>query len=211
MIEFRLDNQGNEDWGSFSVQYNEKEYQFPYYIPSGEIFNHDPPSLISFKCVVLTVLTPLISIIRSVYWLGVSIFLILAETYRYLDGQGSSEDVQIAIYESSFESVRGLGYGTLMMGCAFVGIFAPYQGRLHYGWLERELNHHSDGPHRNKIYAAICFQRLFVLAEDGENSDQAAEKITKYLTRIDTIFRAFWSCSYQQLMVELRGTRSVIT
>lgn len=199
-----LSDNSNFVWANFSVEYKEQEYQFPYYVPTGEIFNHDPSKLIRMKCLALTCLTPLVSVVRSIYWFTHAIFMVLTEVFRYLDGQDQTEDTRIAMSEYVYDSARALGYGTLMTGCALMGVFAPYQGRLHYGWLERELNHHSDGPHRDKFYLAICFQRICVLSEDEEETNETTEKMTKYLARIDAIRQAFWSCSIPQLMVELK-------
>jgi hypothetical protein len=191
-------------WSNISVEYQKKEYQFPCYTPTGEVFNHDPSMLIRIKCLALTCLTPLVSVARSIYWFANAIFMVLKEIFYYLDGQDQTDDTRIAMGDYAYESLRVLGYGTLMTGSALMGVVAPYQSRLHYGWLERELNYHSDGPHRDKFYLAICFQRLYVLSEDEEETGETAEKLTKYLARVDAIRAAFWSCSLDQLMVELR-------
>jgi hypothetical protein len=211
MTEIRQEPQGLSDWGNIFLEYHEKEYRFPYHIPSGEVFNYDPTLLIRFKCVGLVAMTPLVSLIRSVYWFAVSIFMVLSEVYRYLDGQSPSEEAQEAIYANAYDSLRALGYGTLMTGSALMGIFAPYQGRLHYGLFERELNHHSDGPHRDKFYMAICFQRLTNLSSEDEDEDQVEDKLTRYLDRIDSIRTAVWACSLQQLTAALSGKRPVET
>lgn len=203
MTDIRLENQGNSDWGNVFLQHGEKEHRFPYHIPTGEIFNHDPDSLIRFKCAVLTVMTPLVSVMRSVYWLALSIFLVLTEFYRYLDGQSLSPDDQEAIYETAYDSLRALGYGALMTGTALTGIIAPHQARWRYGGYERALNRHEDGPHRDKFYVAICFQRLYTMAEDVQDMDEVDEKLTKYLDKIDAIRIAAWSCDIQDFLVLL--------
>ncbi len=204
MTGIRLEKQANAEWGSLFLQYSEKEYEFPYHIPSGEVFNHDPAFLIRFKCFALVCLTPLISAIRSVYCLALSVFLIISEVYRYLDGQSLSQEAQIAVYENAFDSARALGYGALMTGCGFMGIFTPYEARRDYSAFERNLNRHGDGPHRDKFYLAICFQRLSVIPEDDLDVNQVENKLTNYLARIDAIRAALCACSIHQLLVELR-------
>lgn len=203
MSSVRLENH-SADWGTVFIQHDDEEVAFPYHIPTREIFNHDPELLVRIKCIGLTCLTPLASLIRSVYWLSQSIFLILTEVYHYLDGQAISDDAQGIIEESAYDTVRALGYGALMTGSAFMGIFDPNQGRYYYGRLERELNRHWDGPHRDKFYLAICFQRIFVIPEDDEELTEVEDRLTKYLDRIDEIRAAFWSCDVEQLMVGLR-------
>lgn len=208
-MEIRFEEQLNSSWGEFVLPHNEKEYKFPCHIPSREIFNLDPDSVIRGKCLALILLTPVVSVARSVYWLAQSIFMALAGVYRYLDGQGASQEDQDAIYETAQDSVRALGYGVLLTGCAFIGVGAPYWGRLHYGWLERSLNRHVDGPHRDKYYLAYCFQRLSMLPEDyPENCDQVTEKLTKYLDLIHSIRAAIFSGSFDQLERELRLLRA---
>lgn len=204
MTSVGLDNSSSSLWSNFSVEYKDKEYQFPCYIPTGEIFNHDPSMLIRVKCLALIGLTPLVSVARSIYWFTNAIFMILTEMFCYLDGQDQTGDIRKAMVEYACDSVRAFSYGALMTGCALIGVLAPYQGRLYYGWLERELNHHSDGPHHDKFYLAFCFQRRCVLLDDEEETDKATEKLTKYLARIDAIRAALWSCSIDQLMGELR-------
>lgn len=203
MASVGLDNNSNSLWSNFFVEYQEKEYHFPCYTPTGEIFNHDPAMLIRMKCLALTGLTPLVSVARSVYWFANAIFMALKEVFSYLDGQDQTEETRIAMGEYAYESLRALGYGALMTGWALVGVVDPDQARLQYGWLERELNHHSDGPHRDKFYAAFCFQRICILSGDEEESGKAAEKLIRYLARIDEIRTLLWSCSIQQLMVAL--------
>lgn len=202
MTSIRLENPGNTEWGKISLQYHGNEYQFPYHISSEQIFNYDPDPLIRVKCIALIGVTPLISIVRSVYWLSLSFFTALSEMYRYLDGQSPSQHAQSMIGERAWDSIRALSYGALMMKSALIGVFAPYQGRLQYGEYERELNRHLDGPHRNKFYLAICFQRLYVIPED--DTDEMESKLTQYLARIDAIRGALWGCSLQQMMVQLR-------
>src|SRR5262249_52339014 len=152
---------------------------------------------------------PLVSVMRSVYWLAISIFMVLSEAFLYLDAQSSSEEAPLAIYEKAYDSIRALGYGALMTKCALMGIFSPYQKRFEYGGLERALNRHSDGPHRDKFYLAFCFQRLSVLSEEEESLTRVEEKLNKYLTRIHSIRAAIWGCDIQQLIIELRIIKAV--
>lgn len=203
MTGIRLENQGTSDWGNVILQYDGREYEFPCHIPTGEIFNHDPASLIRLKCAALVVLTPLISVIRSVCWLAMSIFMVLREVFHYLDAQSITPAAQEAIYETSIDSLRALGYGTLMLGTVITGIVAPNQARSHYGRYERALNRHWDGPHRDKFYLALCFQRLYVKSADKQ-MDEVDKRLTKYLAKIDAIRAALWSCDLANLMVQLR-------
>jgi hypothetical protein len=196
-----LENQANSAWGTIVLFYKEKRHKFPYHIATREIFNDDPKALIRGKCMALIAITPLITIVRSIYWFAKSIFVALSVAFHYLDGQSLSEESLDAFHEAASDSVRALSYGILLMGCAFAGMFVPNWGRQHYGQLERELNRHSDGPHRDKIYLAICFQRLALMPDDFyQNGDQVEKKLSHYLSRIDAIRTAIWECSYQQLM-----------
>lgn len=200
----RLDAPLNSSWGEAAILYEENEISFPLHISSGEIYNNDPPSLIRLKNLGLVFITPLITLIRSVYWLAKSIFLALSEVYRYLDDEESSEEACNAMKEAAYDSVRSWMYGGLMTGCAFAGIFAPYWGRRCYGQLERDLNRHTDGPHRDKLYTAICFQPLCILrSDDPLNDEDAAHKLNKYLARVDTILESFRTYSWTSLLREL--------
>lgn len=194
---------GISNWGMVNLEYHNKDYEFPYYAPSGEVFNHDPSYLIRFKCLCLTAGTPVVCVARSIYWLSNSLFLLLSEAFYYLDGQEISEEDHLAMHQYAYDSLRALGYGILMTGSAIEGMIFPYDARLRYGELERSLNRHTDGPHRDKFYLAICFQRLIVLSDDHENIEEVGEKLTKYLARIDALRAALFSFSLQQLMAAL--------
>lgn len=197
----RVENSDHSNWGEIVLDYKQKEYQFPYHIPTHEIFNNDPLNLIRFKCIAITAITPIISVVRSIYWLSLSILGVIAEAYRYLDNQSLSPEIRAAIFEHAHDSVRALSYGASLTVCACIGIFFPFWGRLHYGHLERELNRHPDGPHRDKFYFAICFQRIEILCEDeDQNMLQISERLTNYLERVDAIREAIWACSFNQLM-----------
>lgn len=199
----RLESCQNSEWGKVVILYREKECKFPVYFPTHEIFNDDPSLLVSYKCTALVFATPFISILRSVYLVATSIFKLISNIYNFLDGQSLSKDTWLGIKGNVSESIRALWYGVLLTRCALIGILSPYWGRQRYGYLERELNRHLDGPHHNKFYLAICFQRLAILS-DNPHDTQIAEKLSKYLTRLDTIRNAFWTCSFQQLMKEIR-------
>ncbi|MBA3722578.1 MAG: hypothetical protein H0W88_09280 [Parachlamydiaceae bacterium] len=178
----------HSQWGELFIKYNDKEYTFPCYLPSGEIFNLDPSSLVRLKCVVLTVITPIMSIVRSIYWLSKAIFMCLSEVYRYLDNAEPSNGPQESIIDVASDSIRALFYGVALTGCSLSGILAPFWARLNYGHLEGTLNRHSDGPHRNKFYLAFCFQRVAILPKNfKENSAQVIEKLDKYIKLIDII------------------------
>lgn len=207
MVNVRLENQGNSDWGKVVLDYHDKKHRFPFHIPSREIFNDDFDLLIRVKCVGLIGLTPLFSLLRSVYWLTLSIFMVFSEIYRFLDVQTSSRNALKEIGETAFESLRALGYGVLMTGNALKGVFLPYQGRRDYGLCERELHYHPDGPHSNKFYLAFCFQRLCVLSKDDKNIDKVEEKLTRYVSWIDAIRADLCSCDFKQFMVDLRSMR----
>lgn len=194
----RVEANGNQDWGYVFLEYQEKEYQFPYYIATGEVFNDDLKSLIRFKCCVLTGVTPFVSIMRSIYWLAKAIFLALSEVYHYLDGQDPSEEAQAAMVNYAYDSVRALGYGALMTGSALMGIVNPYQGRLYYRWLERKLNHHTDGPHRDRFYFAICCQRLSILSKEENNLAQVEKKLESHVKWMKEIQAEVWN-SLEQL------------
>ena len=190
----------NSSWGTAALSFNQVEIDFPFYIPTGEVFNHDPARLIRLKHLALTVLTPLMTVIRSVYWLALSIFSTFAAAYHYLDDDNVSSESLLKIKETAYDAVRAWKYGILMTGCALAGIAAPFWGRLHYGYFERTLNRHPDGPRRDKFYTALCFQRLSILSKENPLHDEkAAQKIEKYLNRVDEISEQFWSFSWLKL------------
>lgn len=183
MNTLRLERHENANWGAVVVPYKSKTYKFPCHIPTREIYNFDPDPLIRFKCTALTVATPVLSVMRSVYWLAKAAFMVIAEAFRYLDEQTTSEEAWDAIAKTAYDSVRALGYSTMMTGYAFCGIFAPYWGRQHYGHLEKALNRHTDGTHRDKFYLAKCFQPLYILPKNL-NCDPAKDKLYKYLDNV---------------------------
>lgn len=204
----RIENNGNSVWGSLVFLHHKKELRFPHHIPSDEIFNYDPDPLIRFKCVVVTALTPAATIVRSIYGLAKAIFITLEEVYCYLDGQNPSPEFWEDIKDTLSDSTRAWYYGTLLTGCASSGVFFPFWARYHYGKLERELNRHSDGPHRDKFYLAPCFQRLCVLKQgDLQNHEQVSRRLARYLDLIDGLRTAFFNCDCHQLMLELRILR----
>lgn len=194
----------NASWGEAVICFNEAEASFPFYIPTGEIFNNDPESLVRMKHLGLVLITPLMTVIRSIYWLAASIFLALSEVYRYLDDGEISPDACIKMKEAAEDSLRAWKYGSLMTGCALAGLFAPFWARRRYALFERTLNRHSDGPHRDKFYTAICFQPLCMLrTTDQLNDEDAAKKLNKYLDRVVRIQEVFWSFSWTELVREL--------
>lgn len=175
MFVLNIESTQGSDWGKVCYQKSEeaKKKVFPYHIPSGEIYNTDDSSIIRFKCVLLTIATPIVSVIRAVYWLAKAAFLTLDAAFRFLDGQDGNMERIYKILESAADSVRALVYGALMIGCAVGGIAAPMMFRRYYGALERTLNRQPNGPHKDKWYMAFCFQRLYVLKDPskiGENS-----------------------------------------
>ena len=97
--------------GEVIVQYHEIKYHFPYHVPSREIFNLDPEPVIRCKCLALVLMTPLITIVRSVYWLALAVFMGLSAAYHYLDGQDISNEAQQAIIETAKDSARAIGMG----------------------------------------------------------------------------------------------------
>jgi hypothetical protein len=169
----------NPEWGEEILVHKNKEYSFPYHIPSHEVFNNDPKMLIRAKCAGLVIATPVITVVRSAYSLALAIFKVLAETYHYLDSGSFSSS---AIYEPAFESIRALGYGVLLTRWAVQGMMTPYNARRHYSQLERELNRHADGPHRDKFYLAFCFQRRALMPQESDlDYDQKMQEIAQRL------------------------------
>lgn len=194
----------NATWGEAVIRFHEAEASFPFHISTGEIFNNDPEALIRMKHLGLALITPLMTVIRSIYWLAASIFFALSEVYRYLDDGEISSNGCTKMTEAADDSLRAWKYGSLMTGCALAGLFAPFWARRRYALFERTLNRHSDGPHRDKFYTAICFQPLCKLrATDQLNDEDAAKKLNKYLDGVDRIQEAFWSFSWIELVKEL--------
>lgn len=163
---------------------------FPYHRISGKVFNSDPKFLIRAKCLGLVVLTPLISVIRSVYW-AVKAFFMCFNTSSHSDK--NSDRLQTVAYDA----IRALGYGLYMTQVACSGILYPHEARLRYGAFERTLNR-QESPHRNKFYLAICFQPIYTINED--NKKDVEKRLLDYSQKIDNIERAFLSGNCRQLV-----------
>lgn len=204
----RIEKDAEKIWGEVVLTYKDKECRFPFHIPSGEVFNHDPKPLVRFKCAALVVLTPKITLTRCIHQLCIAIFRAISYAYRYLDGQVLTQNDGVDIYSALSDSTRAIKYGWKLTKCAWSGIFNPYLGRLQYGLLERELNRHKDGPHRDKFYLAICFQRLWYFDEkDAETNTKVENKLVKYLVLIENIRKALLSCAFHQVLKELKIIR----
>jgi hypothetical protein len=205
----RLESTPNSVWGHVVVSNHPSEFRFPYSLATGEVFNDDKHYLIRAKCAALVFITPLMTVIRTVYWFAKSIFMTLAKAYHYLDCESAPYSFK-QILEVASDSIRAIGYGILMTGCALGGMIAPFTFRQHYGHLESALNRHKEGPHKDKFYLAICFQRLHTITPKAENLEDVAIKLTRYRSRVVAVQEAFWSCSYSRLIQEMgRFQRSV--
>lgn len=174
------------DWGHILITYKNQESKFSYHLKTGEIFNTDPVYLIRFKCLGLTVSTPVTSIARAIYYLVKSAFIALQNLYYYLEDRNPKEQKDSSFFKTIYESPRALTYGISLTKTAFLGIFNPLEKRREYGVLERELNHHTDGkPHRDKYYIAICAQPLAKLQEYGASNEDLKKvetRLIRYLT-----------------------------
>lgn len=178
----------NCEWGNIEFSFKGQLFYFPTHLKSGEVYNIDPAPLIRLKCAALIGLTPFITLTRSVGWVAETIFMVLREFYRYLEGEKITQERRQKIADKAADSLRALQYGMEMTGICFYGIFNPLEARMQYGKKERELNRHVDGPHRDKYYAAFCFQRLTHLSSKDPDYVQLDKRLTKYLTSIYTIF-----------------------
>lgn len=188
-------------WGEISLP-EQKEYKFLFQLDTGEVFNFDPPLLISNKCVALMILTPVLTLARSIYWFAKAIFLSLAAAFNYLDGQDLKPEDKKTLVDSFKDSGRAWSYGLRMTAIAASGIFSPLDARLYYGRLEKELNRHIDGPHRDKLYLAICFQPLIIRKTDFSNSDQVKKKLIECIKKWEKINELFFTYSFLELFKE---------
>jgi hypothetical protein len=202
-------------WGEISVTFKNEVSQFPYDTRSGKIFNVDPINLIRLKSIALTFSTPFVSLIRCVYTLATYFFSIVSQIYSYLDQQHAYQNTTLSIsdmvYDGCSESLRILRFGMLMTKWAFLGILDPYEGRLNYGLLEQELNRHTDGPHRNKFYHAICFQPKAILPKECKDEDlqKIESKLIRYLTLVDNLRSALFSCELRGFINELKLANAI--
>lgn len=174
-------------------------YRFLFHQESGEVFNFDPPKLIRAKCIALIALTPTFAIMRSITWLVKSIFLSLAGIFNYLDDKEFDEKTRRGISEAFMDSIRAIPYGVKMTGQAALGIFSPLKARRRYGQLERELNRHVDGPHKDKFYLAFCFQPLAHLKKEHGNQEEVEKKLIRsihFFERIITMISTYSFKSY---------------
>jgi hypothetical protein len=180
----------NSKWGQVSMQYNERKVRFPFHIDTREVYNGNPANLIRLKCAALTVGTPFITLVRSVYWLGKAVIDSLVKFYCYLDGQPTT----LSIAATAWEGIRVLEYGAKLTKTAFLGICHPIEARMAYGRLERELNRQI-APHRDKFYLAICCQPLAILPEDTSPHNLVAveNKLTRYVAKIDALRSTIWT------------------
>lgn len=201
MTTIAFESTENNPWGTFVLSLKGEKYHFPCYLPTREVFNFDPDLLIRLKCAALVVLTPLVSLLRSIYWFAKSIFLAFAEIFHYLDGQDLDWS---SAKESAEDSVRAITYGSTMCINALEGIVFPYDGRMKYGHTERELNRHTDGPHRDKLYLAFCFQRIAMMPEKYlEQIDQVEAQLKRYMNRVFELSDAIYTCSFGKIIKEL--------
>lgn len=179
-----------------TLKYGQEDFHFPYNHSTREVFNLDHEWVIRLKCVAITLVTPIVSIVRSIYALATSIFILLSATYYYLEGD-TTLTFKASPSEKASDSLRSLTYGAAMTGCAAIGILAPFWARLHYGHLERELNRHGDAPHHDKFYLAFCFQRICVIASDDPNhSDQVEHKLKRYFAHLEEIITLIFNAYY---------------
>lgn len=186
-------------WGTVEVHYNQGIYCFPYFKKSGEVFNNDSKLCVRFKCLVLTALTPLVSLARSIHALSKCVFILLSEVYYYLEGNRFSPWNKMN--DAFHDSVRALYFGTQMTGYAVAGLFDPYWARQHYGAEERKLNKHFDRAHRDKFYLARCFQFLSVLPKNStECPKEIANKLIKRCAYIDNLIVAIKSYSLDKFV-----------
>ncbi len=166
-------------WGIFSLSYEGNKYQFPYYRPTGEIYNFDPDPLIRLKCVWIAIATPPLCLCRSIYWLAQSIFMLFAEAYRDARRK-SSDEAWMQIKEVAVDSARALQYGFILTGLALWGIVFPFSARIQYGQAERELNRHVECPHHDKFYLARCFQPVAFMPKDyPKHRDELVDRFVK--------------------------------
>ncbi len=210
MAASRLERYGNTNWASVVLNHQQQDHYFPCYIPTGEIFNHDPHLLIRGKCFAIVIATPLVTLIRSVYCVAKTAFIVLSEFYGYLDAGDLSQDFWLDFSETATDSVRVWGYGTLLTGYAMSGMLFPYWARQRYGNLERKLNRHPDKAHYDKFYLAPCFQRIYLLPKNyPQNSDLVEKKLERYLNRMDDIRSLLLSCNCRQILTDLRILRPI--
>jgi hypothetical protein len=133
----------------------------------------------------------------------------LAEGFHYLDGRDINKENMTFIKDTITDVPRALSYGSLLTIYAIAGVFFPFWARHHYGQMERELNRHADGPHRNKFYLAICFQPV-VKQDEFNLSQKVMNKLNDHIQRIEKIQKAFWPFDYRQLMMELKLLRKSV-
>ncbi|MGA8164690.1 MAG: hypothetical protein WB791_06655 [Waddliaceae bacterium] len=210
MTSLSISPSGTAGWEIITLSsHSEEKYRFPYSKHYGEVYNFDPDLLIRCKCVALTLLTPPVSAARTVCRIAKAAFLLLTAAYHYLDDQKIPALEKQAIRIAALDSGRALYYGVQMTGCAIWGIFSPYDARHEYAKLERTLNRHQDGPHRDKYYLAICFQPLAVVPNfDKEEQKRIAAKLDNTIHRYLTLLRAVFACSPTQFRSALRKSQT---
>jgi hypothetical protein len=185
----------NSNWGHVSIIHKGEKEKFSFNIETNEIFNTDPVNVIRFKCAALTIATPLISVARVVYYLAKSIFVALQNFYYYLDGKNPVDQDTPSFFNTLLEIPRVLQLGAELTITAIQGILDPLEKRRMYGILERALNRHTDAPHRDGFYLAICCQPLAKLPAEGSDEElhKVEAKLIRYLNRIEEILAAVQS------------------
>lgn len=186
-------------WDIYVLNYQGIDVQFPRKSLTGEIYNFDPGLVIRAKCCVLTLITPLMSGIRAVYWIGLSFSMLIKKCFHALDGKDFGSG-HFPIKNTMKDVPRAIYYGIILTFYAACGVLFPYWGREHYGRNERLLNRHPDGPHRDKFYLAICFQPLAVINEVEIGSEERARnKLLRYIELVNNIRAALLSLDFVSL------------
>ncbi|MCE2982051.1 MAG: hypothetical protein LW832_00655 [Parachlamydia sp.] len=194
MISF-IDQQ-NSPWKSIQLEYKGDTFLFPYHAPSEQIYNSDPQSLVRWKCLCLTGLTPLAIAGRLIYQLSKLAFTCVQESFNYLDGHDFNGKV---IWSDAYENIRVIKYGCRLMLTAVKGVFNPFDNRAEYGRLERKLNGQKDKSQRNRFYLAVCFQPKDKIADFNQRDEQLriATRLVKhaqFIRKIDKWKLALFSC-----------------
>jgi hypothetical protein len=179
-------------------------YDFVHNTKTNEVYNYDSRGLIRWKCAGLTVVTPLVTVIRMVCRIATVIFTTLSIGFHYIDEGKVDKNELIALRINCEDIPLMVVYGVQLTGYAAYGIFFPFETREYYGRLERKLNRQQDGPKRTKFYAAFCFQPIWKTYDSNTSDAGLIEKLNDYIDRIERIKNAFWSFDYKQLMIELK-------
>lgn len=167
-------------WGRAVFTWRGKTYRFVVDNIRHDIYNSDSPSVVRFKCALLTVGTPLTAVCRSLSHLAKVTIHTASLPYRAFQGREPFVNELVKIKLAVSNIFRTLGLATAGVATALYGVVKPYEGRRLYGHFERCLNRQTTRVDRKEtFYLADCFIPLNFNVADKQNRDIQIAQLKK--------------------------------